>query len=237
MIDFHSHILPEIDDGSHSIEESLWLLFLEHKHGVSKVVATPHFYAERDAFDLFRHRREESIARLREGMLGWEAVPALHIGAEVYYFPGIWEAQALPQLCIEGTSVLLLELPYIQWTQEIKDDIQKIITKRGLTVMLAHVDRYYELQQDKQVWNEVFQLPIYAQINGDSLLDRKSRKFSLRFLKKHLAVLGSDCHDREARTPNLYEARMEILKKLGQKKLAQIDDLSEQILKGYGKKL
>ncbi|MCI8449120.1 MAG: hypothetical protein HFH30_12205, partial [Eubacterium sp.] len=45
------------------------------------------------------------------------------------------------------------------------------------------------------------------------------------------------CHDREVRTPNLYEARMEILKKLGQKKLAQIDDLSEQILKGYGKKL
>lgn len=236
MIDFHSHILPEMDDGSRSIEESLWLLFLEYKHGVSKVVLTPHFYAERDAFDLFSHRREESLARLREGLQGWETIPDLYIGAEVSYFPGIWEAQALPQLCIEGTSVLLLELPYMQWTQEIKDDIQKIITKCGLTVMLSHADQYYELQEDKGIWKEIFQLPIYAQINADSVLDRKRRRFSMKFLKKYLSVLGSDCHDREHRTPNLYDAGMEIQKKLGKKKMAEIDDLGEQILKGYRKK-
>lgn len=230
MIDFHSHILPMMDDGSQSIEESLWLLFLEYKHGVSKVVATPHFYAERDAFDLFRYRREESCARLRESLRGWEKVPELFIGAEVYYFPGMWEAKALPQLCIEGTRTLLLEMPFAQWTQEMKNDIQKIITERGLHVMLAHIDRYYLLQKDKRVWNEVFNLPVCAQMNAGSLMDRKRRRFSLKFLHKHTAVLGSDCHDREHRPPNLKQAREEIRKKLGAKKLAEIDHLGETIL-------
>lgn len=64
MIDFHSHILPGIDDGSASVEESLKLLEMLAEQGVKTVVATPHFYPDRTSVSDFLRRRDAAYQRL-----------------------------------------------------------------------------------------------------------------------------------------------------------------------------
>ena len=56
MIDFHSHILPAMDDGSKNIEESLQMLRMLQEQGVERVIATPHFYADENPPDVFLRR-------------------------------------------------------------------------------------------------------------------------------------------------------------------------------------
>ena len=82
MIDIHSHILPGIDDGSQSVEESHALLALLREQGVETVVATPHFYADRNDPENFLRRRKEALARLDHGET---EMPRILLGAEVAY--------------------------------------------------------------------------------------------------------------------------------------------------------
>ena len=53
MIDFHTHILPGIDDGSRNSEESIQMLNLEQEQDITKIVFTPHFYANRNSVERF----------------------------------------------------------------------------------------------------------------------------------------------------------------------------------------
>ena len=57
IIDFHTHILPEIDDGSQSIKESIQLVKKLSEQGVKTIIATPHFHTEPDTLDLFIRKR------------------------------------------------------------------------------------------------------------------------------------------------------------------------------------
>ena len=84
IIDFHSHILPGIDDGSQSVEESIALLRKEAEQGVTQVIATPHFYPRYDAPEQFLKRRSEAEAALREEMSKHSGLPQLFVGAEVF---------------------------------------------------------------------------------------------------------------------------------------------------------
>lgn len=235
IIDFHTHILPGIDDGSRSVRQSLAMLAMQKEQGVSVVVATPHFYADRNSVEHFLEKREEAYQKLTEAMQeqGIET-PTLRYGAEVYFFGGIGKAEMLPKLCINDTNLVLIEMPFCQWTKDMLSEIRWIIEKQKLQVVLAHIDRYYEFQKDKSVWNAMFELPIYAQINGGSFLNWKKKRKCLGYLKEDWdVILGSDCHNTESRVPNLLEARAYIEKKLGEERLQEIDSLGERILLGY----
>ena len=96
MIDFHTHILANVDDGSQSLHESLCMLQREQEQGVEKIIATPHFYAHRDTVSQFLFRREEAIRLLLQER---QDISVL-IGAEVYYFPGIGKAEQLSRLSL-----------------------------------------------------------------------------------------------------------------------------------------
>ena len=231
MIDFHTHILPGIDDGSRSAEETELLLAQEREQGAGRILATPHFYAGRDPAARFLAKREEALKVLRSVLeKGGEDAPEVRAAAEVYYFPRMWEADVLPDLCMEGGRLLLVEMPFAQWTASMYRDLEKIIRKRELTVLLAHVERYHEFQKDKGVWDAVFDLPLYAQINAGSLLRFRTRRFVLKFLKEgHKVVLGSDCHHPRRRPVNLSEGREVVRKKLGEEALERMDRLGKEL--------
>ena len=231
MIDFHTHILPGIDDGSQDMDETRLLLGQEAQQGVSQVLATPHFYAGRDTAEHFFHKRERALAAVREAFAGQAgAVPEIRAAAEVYYFPHMGNADILPKLCMEGSRLLLVEMPFVQWTKAVYQDVEKIIEKQKLTVVLAHVERYYGFQKDRGVWDAIFDLPLYAQINAGSLLRMRTRGFGLKFLKAgHAALLGSDCHNPEYRPVNLEAGREVVRKKLGEGTLKEIDRLGEEL--------
>lgn len=230
MIDFHSHVLPGIDDGSADMDESRRLILEGYRQGVTCQIATPHFYADRDSYQRFMKKREETYQQMKE-QLGSKDMPAFRIGAEVHYFTGIGTTDILESLCIEGTDVLLLEMPFMQWDSSIYKDVEKIVEKKKLTLLLAHVERYYEFQKNKSVWRDIFDLPIYLQINAGSFTNRKKKKLVFKLLEENQnVVLGSDCHNMEYRPPNLAEAREVIAKKFGNERLAMIDKLGERII-------
>lgn len=231
MVDFHTHVLPEIDDGSASVEESKKLLWESFSQGTDRLVATPHFYATESSFEHFLRKREQSIASLLETWEGEEKYPKVYIGAEVYFFPGISKAERLPELCIRGTNLLLLEMPFTQWTKAMYQEVEAIGRKRKLQVVLAHIERYYENQKDRSVWEAIWELPVYPQLNAGSFLKRSRKRLCISFLKKHDHILlGSDCHNMVYRPPNLSEARKVIEKKLGTNRLEETDAFAAGLL-------
>ena len=216
IIDFHSHILPGIDDGSPDISCTEELLREEMRQGVGCICATPHFYASHVSVHDFLVRREEAFVRTRHMCAAKGLAVPILCGAEVYYFPGMGEADKLPELTLAGSDVLLLEMPFAQWTDAMVQEIKKILYRQQLTVVLAHLERYFPFQKKKGPWEEILDLPVIVQLNAGCVFERKKYKFALKMLASDLpVVLGSDCHNMDGRKPNLEEGRALLAKKAG----------------------
>lgn len=91
MIDFHTHILPGIDDGSRDVRTSLEMISEEINQGIEGIVLTPHFYADEDDIPSFLKRRDEAWQELTKKMSEQEIEIPLRKGGEIYYFQGIGE--------------------------------------------------------------------------------------------------------------------------------------------------
>ena len=124
MVDFHSHILPEMDDGSESVEMSLAMLRESRRQGVDLICSTSHFYADEEDPASFLARRGEAYARLREAMENPMDYPRILLGAEVLYFPGISVAEEVCSLRLEGTPFLLVEPPMMPWSETMLDEVE-----------------------------------------------------------------------------------------------------------------
>lgn len=231
LVDFHSHILPGIDDGSASVEESVALLRLEAEQGIRHVVATPHFYAQRDTLERFLERRARAEAMLRTALAGQRGLPEFTVGAEVYFFRGMSESELLPQLTIGQKHYILIEMPPAPWTEEIFRELEAVWTRRGLTPIVAHIDRYIGPFRTHNIPGRLAQLPVLVQANGDFFLDRTTAGMALKMLKvDQIQLLGSDCHNMSHRKPNLGAASRRIGEKLGGDVLARIRGYERQIL-------
>ena len=121
VIDFHSHILPGIDDGSTDMEMSRQMLELSASQGIKVILATPHFYADRVSLDHFLKYRDSSLNSIRHFSENYGI--KILAGAEVAYFSGMSTANGLDRLTVSGTSLLLLEMPFRPWTG---DDIREV---------------------------------------------------------------------------------------------------------------
>lgn len=231
MIDFHTHVLPGIDDGSPNTDMSIQMMKQEFKQGVEKVVFTPHFYAHKQSVDHFLSKREKSLWKLEEALeYEEEEVPDYLVGAEVFYFPGMGKAEVLPELCIGGSDTILIEMPFTQWDADIVADIHRVINRQRMNVILAHVERYVPFQKDFRYWDEIMEMPVVCQMNYAPFLHWKGRRFPVKFLKEgNEVIFGTDCHNMSTRAPELLPARTYIEKKLGEDILEECDDLAEHI--------
>lgn len=123
-------------------------------------------------------------------------------------------------------------MPFAQWTDEIYVDVKKLIEKQKLTILLAHVERYDSFQKSRKIWNQIFKLPLYAQINTGGIDRHKKKRFIKKFLKLQVPlVLGSDCHNMKTRLPNLKQGRDSLRDIFGETLLAAIDKTEERLLK------
>lgn len=228
IIDFHSHILPALDDGSKDVATSIEMINSSASQGVEMMVATPHFYADRNSVEHFLEKRGKAYEKLRAAMP--ELPLQIRIGAEVAFFKGISRAEKLDVLTIEGTNLLLLEMPFAPWSASDIQEVEQILD-RGYRVMLAHLERYLMLPECKKWVREITQLPVIVQINAQSLLEwRRRRQIIQMFQKDEAQVLGSDCHGIHHRPPNLSAGREVLEKKLGSAFLAQMDSAGSRIL-------
>lgn len=223
ITDFHSHILPGMDDGSASEEMSIAMLQMAAEQGIGHVVATPHFYAYWESLKEFVRRREASEKRLREALANHTDLPKISIGTEVSFFSGISDADFLSELTIEGTRSILIEMPRPPWTDSQYRELANIQAKQGITPIIAHVDRYIHPFKTHQIPERLQTLPVLVQANAGFFLHKATAKMALRLLREDkIHLLGSDCHNVTSRAPNLGPALQRIETRLGRAALDRI---------------
>lgn len=229
MIDIHTHILPGMDDGSVSLEESLAMAKESARQGVRLLAATPHFYATQEDPNSFLRRREKSLALLESA---WQdSFPILLVGAEVRYFDGISRVEKIAHLTLDHTRILLLEMPFTSWSRRMVEEVVELQRSRGLQVLLAHVERYLK-DQDGQVWETFRQNGVWMQCNANFFLRwQTKRKAQALFKKGEIQMLGSDTHNMTTRPPNLAMARDALVKSLGQAVWRDFERRSYALLK------
>ncbi len=213
MIDFHSHILPALDDGSKSVEESVALLDMLAEQGIKTVVATPHFDVQRESPTVFKKRRQESYEMLRTKLKGNH--PEILLGAEVGYYPGIERRDVIRSLCIGDSHLLLLEMPISVWTEYTVREIVEFASGRAINIALAHAERYIGLQSARTV-QRLNEAGILMQYNAEFFLRFGQKRRALKMLERgEIHLIGSDCHNINVRPPRIGEAYALIKHKLG----------------------
>ena len=231
IIDFHSHILPRVDDGSASVGESIEMLRIEAAQGISQVIATPHFYARYDTPERFLQKRNESAQKLQEELSRYPELPKVCLGAEVYFFRGMSNSDAILDLTISEKRSILIEMPGVSWTESMYRELELIYTRFGLTPIIAHIDRYIKPFRARQILNSLAELPVRVQANAEFFLNKSTCGLALRTLKKdQIHLLGSDCHDLSDRKPNLGEAIDLIRKRSGDEVLHRIEKYQKESL-------
>ena len=230
MIDFHSHILPGIDDGSRSVDESIAMLRLSAQQGIREIVLTPHFYPQHIKPERFLQRRERSMGLLMERMQYETGLPRVRCGAEVYFYPQMSHSEALRSLVIEGTNHILVEMPMGEWTDSMYRELESIYHNQGLTPIVAHVDRYLGRFRDYGIPDRLAQLPVLVQANAEAFC---SGTKCMNLLQKHqIHLIGSDCHNLKDRKPDMGPAMKRISQKLGKKAIAWVVHHERKVLGG-----
>lgn len=205
LIDFHTHIIPWADHGSSSVETSLFQLGSAFEAGVDTVVATPHFYPQYENAEKFLTRRNACYERLKQHLT--EEHPNVVLGAEILICDNIETMPSLEQLCIEGTRILLIELPFTDFSDSFVYSV-KMLIRQGYIVVLAHADRYSPSNIDRLV-----AAGAKIQLNVDSL----SRLFMQPHIRRwvddrRVVALGSDIHGSDKKAYKRFE---KALKRLG----------------------
>lgn len=187
MIDFHAHILPGCDHGSDGIETSLRQLALAEAAGVKTIVATPHFYAQQEPLQVFLDRRAECFRLLKEQYKG--DIKIL-LGAEVSLCRGLDHLNGAEALCVEGTNLILLEMPLNYWSQGLEETLIWFQDDERFTPVLAHIDRY-----PPQRIERLLEYGILAQLNAESLVGHFHKRDRLQWIDQGSVVaIGSDIH-------------------------------------------
>lgn len=220
FIDLHSHILPGLDDGASSVDETLAMLRLAHAGGTRVMVATPHcFLPPYDngepaiVGNSFRRLVEhlESLGRLDEtGEYSFLDDLELRLGAENYVSPEFFDALASKSVVgIDSSRYLLVEFaPLLPWTSALAA-IERIF-QAGRVPVLAHVERYLFFRKRPKRLAELREMGCVAQLNAATLLGASGRgpaRLASRLLGKGLIdVIASDGHGVDSRRPDLGRA-------------------------------
>ncbi|MBE6981896.1 MAG: hypothetical protein E7437_06195 [Ruminococcaceae bacterium] len=230
-VDFHSHILPCVDDGSKSLEQSLEMLSVEREQGVSCVVATPHFYPQHDQMEAFLDRRARAWDTLKRELDQHPELPQVRLGAEVHYFRGISSCDDLRKLTVDGGEYVLIEMPHSSWTEDMYRELERIYIKWDLIPIIAHVDRYLGRFRTYGIPERLSALPVLVQANGEFFLRKRSQAMAIRMVRdEQIHLLGSDCHNLTDRRPNLAETVSLIEKRLGAEALERIAQYQQTVL-------
>lgn len=209
-IDFHSHVLPGIDDGAKDIKEASAMLHAMEKQQVKTVFATPHYYAHSEKIEDFVERRQNACAQLDEE-IGKSMEVALRMAAEVALEPEICRLNLMP-LFYENLSAVLLELPSSRYKNWMAQEIEEIAYTFSVTPVLAHFERY--LWYEREGLRELLQLPkVVVQISAGMLVNRETMDLIRDlYILKIPVLLGSDAHNCGTR-PVCFDTAQKIFKK------------------------
>ncbi|MBE6727651.1 MAG: capsular polysaccharide biosynthesis protein [Ruminococcaceae bacterium] len=228
MIDWHSHILPEIDDGSKSIKESITLLQMLSSQGVKTVIATPHFFANDESAESFIERRQASYEKLKPQL--FDGAPNILLGAEVKYYAGISRMENLQKLKIQQSKLLLLEMPFSKWSEYTVRELIELSGLKGIKIILAHIERYMKFQKS-DTFERLYESGIFMQVNASFFNEWLTRRKALKMLERQeIHFIGSDCHNITSRPPEIGNAFKIIENKFGYDFVNQVNEYGYSML-------
>jgi protein-tyrosine phosphatase len=207
MVDIHCHVLPEIDDGSISLEESVVMCRAAAADGIKTIVATPHmFNGKYDAPDIETIKRK--IAMVTEACEGCVTIVP---GGEVRYSYEIFQELNDPgaRIRINGGSYMLLEFPFSSIPPNVDMTIFQIL-QAGVTPVIAHPERNKKLQETPAILGDMIERGAFAQLDAASLtgsFGRDAQQAAKRIIESGLAhFIATDAHHHDRRRPVLSRA-------------------------------
>lgn len=233
-VDFHSHILPNMDDGAENVDMSIKMLKMLIRSGVEKVVLTPHFYRRKEDINSFLKRREEAFRILSEETKSLPDCPEMILGAEVYFYPSLSSDEDFGRLCIGDSCYVLVELPFEQFHDNFFRSYAKFMNNCEQKILLAHIERYFSFGNNI---GDFIRLSEYGdalwQMNCSSISEAGvfRRKPLLDMISREMiSALGTDAHDVSHRPPMFDKAEKIIANKCGRDAFDNICRRSEMIL-------
>jgi len=212
MIDIHSHILPNIDDGARDIEETFNIINEAIEAGFTDIISTSHYM--QDSYVVDKTQRDIFIndiqAKLDENNINMK----LYNGAEIYISSDLdmlVKNNIVPTL--NNSRYILLELPMNSKIMYLEDAIHKLLSM-NLIPIIAHPERYSYVQRNPNIIIDLVQKGVLFQANYGSIIGiygKKPKKTVEKLLKNNMIhFLGSDIH----RQHTIYNNMGEILKSL-----------------------
>ena len=198
-IDLHSHLLPQLDDGSQSVEMSLAMLRREAEQGVGRGLRHLSLLCPSRRDRRVLRPAAEALERLSAAMT--DDLPQVLPAAEVAYFSHM-EERDLEPLCIRGTRTLMLEMPFTDWTDLQVETVEALVLDCRYQVVLVHPERFCFSKSNLHQLERLAQLPIGLQVNAGALLRWGTRRLALDLLQlTGTPLLGSDCHNLTSARP------------------------------------
>ena len=228
MIDFHSHFLPAIDDGSRSAAQSEQMLRASFEQGVDVIVATPHFYAWHMDPKQFLSGRQKALESI---CYDETTMPQILPGAEVAYYDSMQFSEELELFCIGNSRLLLVEMPFTVWTERMVKNIGSLPVNQGVVPVLAHIERYLHYGKNKK-WLPILQEQgVLIQSNCEFFLSRLQGRRAMKMLHRGaIQFLGTDCHNMGDRQPNMEQTIRKITALGGWERLAEVDVTARKLL-------
>jgi protein-tyrosine phosphatase len=208
LIDLHSHILPEVDDGARTLEEAVEIGRAAAADGITGIAATPHV---RDDYQTSAEEMERRVADVREALDGEGVAIELYPGGELALdWLDRLDRDELRRFGLAGNpSFLLVEFPYFGWPLDLAERLFQLRLV-GITPVLAHPERNADVQEAPHRLTAVVEAGTLVQVTAASLdgrLGRGPRETGLKLLDLGLAhVLASDAHHPGIRTVGMSAA-------------------------------
>lgn len=207
MIDFHTHILPGVDDGAKTEQQAIAILKQAKEAGFTDVIATSHYLEGH--YEVEEKTRRKLLQKLQK-----QTDIMLHLGNELYVTRNIEELLEEKKLStINNSRYILMELPFHNQVVFLNEVIYKLLSMKKVPI-IAHPERYDYVQEDPDKLLELMDMGVLFQMNYGSILGqygKKAKKTAKYLLKQnYIHFLGSDTH----RVDGIYLKMDKILKKI-----------------------
>ena len=237
MIDIHSHIVFDVDDGPRDLADSRALLEESYRQGVRTIISTSH--RRKGMFETPENKIAEHFKLVQE--IAKEISDDLTVlyGAEIYYTSDVLdklEKKIIPSLA--DTRYALIEFSMTTPYKEIHTALSNVL-RLGITPVVAHIERYHCLENDEKKVRDLIDMGCYMQINSSSVLKSKLFGDKYKFMKKRarfflekdlVHFVASDMHNLDDRPPYMQEAYQIISKKYGVAYAEQLFRKNQEIL-------
>lgn len=226
MIDFHSHILPAIDDGSRDIDETYNMLREAKEAGFSAIISTSHYIEE--SYNCDKQEREKIISEIQKGLKQRNIDIKIYNGAEAYVSRDLnLQIKENKVPTINNSKYILFELPMNTKVLFLEDAIYNLLSI-NIVPIIAHPERYTFVQEDPNILLELIEKGVLFQMNYGSvsgLYGKDTKRTAIKLLKANMIhFLGTDAHRQQSIYSNMNELKGNIIKIIGEEKFRELSE-------------